>query len=122
MIAATARILLTQGLLSAQTVPVSVSSTVEDLPEDIVSKVLRTGPLPPGPFASTMISNVSIRKSAVQLSSPGADTADGSPRAVKDISHTTIDVNKTHLKSLVPMSGRPLATSFVQSALQHSDC
>lgn len=116
MVAATVKIALTQGLLSAQTVQDSAARTAESSPNTL--EALNTQ-IRQGPFGTTAVPDVAGAKSAVKLSSTDSDAPEGLPKAVRDISLATIDVNSPHLTTLLPMKGRPLATSFVQSAFYY---
>lgn len=112
MIAATARIALTQGLLSTQ--PKSTS--------DSLSEKARPSSKTQGPFGSTPVPHVSASQSSVKLSHtrPEAPERLDQPTAVKDVSQTVINVQNSHLRTLLPVKGRPLAASFVQSATQQT--
>jgi hypothetical protein len=117
-----AKIVLTQGLLSTKKAPTpTAASTTSD------STVENGGTVQPphhhSHCASTAVSDMPATQTAVKLSSAhaehGAQHA-AQRRAVRDVSLTTIHVDNSHLRSILPMEGRPLAASFVQSAARCS--
>lgn len=120
MIAATVRIAVTQGLLTAHSrkVPRAADSSNDALEG--------TGAAPGrGPFASTAVPDIAALQPVFKHTSRGSEVAQSLPKAVSDISRTTIDVNSSRvgqLTTLLPQNGRPLATSFVQSVLFSSTC
>lgn len=106
MIAATAKIVLTHGLLSANTVQDRHARTADDsaLNETDAS---RTQKLRQGPFGNTAVPEMSGAQSAVKL---------------RDVSRTTIDASSSHLSTLVGTKDRTLAASFVKSACLTATC
>ena len=122
MIAATIRVAVTQGLLSTQSrkVPKTAEGSQDAVP---ASGDAAGDPHSQRHFGSTAVPDVAACQPVFKLTSRSTSSSDASEslhKAVRDLSHTTIDVSSSrvgHLTTLLPHNSRPLATSFVQSVL-----